>query len=344
MKQTTIAAALISVLVLVTATVSVAAGGLKARELEFGIDHYKCYKADHPPFLEITGVTLADQFDVALDRVEEVGIFLFMRFCNPAGKLYLNKFTPSDPNSDHLTFYFVNPAPGVKQIQGSVVIANQFGQQELEIRSARMLAVPTFKEYPGNPDEAPSDPDPENDPLPGEKLDHYKCYYATGQAPDPGVVGLFDQFATHTLYHQLGDPVLFCNPVLKDQAEPKLDDLHNPDDHLTCYHISELTAFDKPAWIYNQFTPRTCGVETCPDTPDWDFITATEDDLLCVPSKKVSFRFTGEANLGTSAVPPEQCIPGDQGEAQCAVDTDCPVETHSCELLRDRDCACVPRE
>ena len=246
--RTLIAAALISVVVLVTAPVSVTAQGLASRHLDFDLDHFKCYPAETTPFPTIKGVTLVDQFDKALDRKELVDVFVFLRFCNSVAKQYLNTFTPNEHPEHHLTLYHFNPDPEEKQIRGSVVVANQFGQQHLKIESARILAVPTAK-VPGEPQ-----PDSEIPPVPDD-LDHFKCYYATGRAPDPGVVGLFDQFETHTLNHKLGEPLLFCNPAEKTDPAGNVFKIRNREDHLTCYRISILTEHDNPAWIYNQFFP-----------------------------------------------------------------------------------------
>lgn len=323
MKWTAISAALISVLVLGTAPVSVMGQNFTRRHLDFDLDHFKCYPAATTRFEPIAGVTLIDQFDRALDRKEIVEIFVFLRFCNSAAKEYLNTFTPNEHPEHHLTLYHFNPDPETKPIQGRVVVANQFGRQKLDIESARILAVPTAKvpgeDEPGTPGTPPTD------------LDHYKCYYATGQAPDPRVVGLFDQFETHTLNHKLGEPVLFCNPVQKTDRAGNTFEIRNREDHLTCYQISVLTEHDNPAWIYNQFFA------------EGTFMKAHRANILCVPSKKVSFKLGGP-EFGTISPGPggrddrNQCHPRG-GVADCMSDADC--EAGGICQNEGPDCICV---
>jgi len=270
-----------------------------------------------------------DQFDRALDRKEVVDIFVFLRFCNSVAKQYLNTVAPSEHPEHHLTLYHFNPDPKEKPIRGRVIVANQFGKQQLKIESARILAVPTAK-FPGVQRREDLDSAQKSPEIPDD-LDHYKCYYATGQAPDPGVVGLFDQFETYTLNHKLGEPILFCNPVEKTDPAGNTFEIKNREDHLTCYQISVLTEHDNPAWIYNQFFP------------EGTFINAHRANILCVPSKKLSFKLAGR-NLGITSPDPggqdhkNQCHPRG-GVADCTFDADC-VSGEVCQN-EGPDCICV---
>jgi len=340
MKQTTLGAALISVLILVAALVSVEAASFKsfkARELTFDVDHFKCYRAEfydllNHPILDPV-VKLEDQF-----MTEKVEVFTHLRFCNATGKRHGNVVTGIENKEHHFVLYHFNRDTNAKPIQGGVTVLNQFGQQKLKIKDARILAVPTAKikidptwSTPVPPDDA--FPEPTEDPDPPETtLSHYKCYYATGTAPDPiPAVFLFDQF--EQLSHQLLSPVLFCNPVKKtrdsDQPGPNEDPLPTKD-HLTCYKLSIATEQPKYAQIFNQFIDGHIDM------------VARASDILCVPSKKVAFDIHTPATL-TEVEPGgddgNECTPSETGGfVGCKTDVEC--EPGAC-INVGPDCICA---
>jgi hypothetical protein len=330
MKQTTIAATLISVLVLVAAAVSADARSFTSRSLEFDVDHFKCYRtefinlSDNPilqPF-----VTLEDEFDKALGISEAVEVFVHLRFCNPVTKRYGGVVT-GDPllnDKAHLTLYHFNPDPEEKPIRGGVTVLNQFGRQKLKIDSARILAVPTAKNlieptstlFPQFPEQA------EFDLTPLDEISHYKCYYATGNGPDPiPAVFLADQF--EKVSHQLLTPVLFCNPVVKVNADGKRFEIQTKD-HLTCYNISIATEQPKFAQIVNQFIPTNVNM------------VARAGDILCVPSKMVAFDL--HPTSITAAGRRDECRPRG-GVADCKTNEEC-GDGGICQNV-DPDCICV---
>lgn len=342
MKQTILGAALISVLILVTASVSVEAASFnsfKARELTFDVDHFKCYR---PEFYNLKPifkpfVALEDQF-----MTEKVEVFTHLRLCNATGKRHGNVVTRIKNKEHHFVLYHFNRDLNAKPIQGGVTVLNQFGQQKLKIEDARILAVPTAKEkvdpnwstaVPPLPLPDP-DQDPNSDPpLPPDTLSHYKCYYATGTGPDPiPSVFLFDQF--ERVSHQVLSPVLFCNPVVKTREDEEPTKLHT-EDHLTCYKLSIATEQPKYAKIYNQFIPDD-------DEGNHIDMVARAGDILCVPSKKVAFDIHTPAKLtaigdddGTACKLPE---PGG-GFAGCKTDDDC-SRGEACRV-EGPDCICV---
>ena len=81
-------------------------------------------------------VTLEDQFDAFLGRVEDAEILNDMSdFCNPASKTYAGVTEPILDNDAHLAFYTYNTTK--KPITGVVKIYNQFGDQKLQVEECR---------------------------------------------------------------------------------------------------------------------------------------------------------------------------------------------------------------
>jgi hypothetical protein len=243
-----------------TATYLVAAAPVSAQSL----DHFKCYQAllfvpVSPPPPTLATVALADQFGVERQvTIPE----LEYRFCNPTVKIFGATSTGILDPDHHLTFYAydpVNPAP----IKGAVEIFNQFGRQKFEIETANVLAVPTSKIGP---------------PPPAD-LDHFKCYFASGDLPKGiVVVELDDQFEVRK--HKLLEPLYFCNPVEKtDLVTNDVTEIQNEDAHLACYTITP-GYFWPPIdlVIANQFYDSTKDMQV------------TIGDVLCAPSRKLRFK------------------------------------------------------
>lgn len=233
------------------------------------LDHFKCYYT----LSNLTQVPmlLRDQFDEARGLVTNFADIRIARFCNPVEKTVLP--TPgmtfrhsriTNPGA-HLTMFHLAPQPIVPR---QVWIRNQFGNQQLALRDAAVLAVPTAAEaiVPGTEPVASL-------PLP-TGLDHFKCYNASGRRLD-AVVRLRDVFnegMTRVL-----EPVAFCNPVEKTRLETptgkELTPITNPVGHLTCYTITPMRFGGLTVLITNQFGSGHLNVG--------------QPDELCVPSLKL---------------------------------------------------------
>ena len=242
-----------------------------------GLDHFECYHVFGPILGAISDpvkVTLEDQFDAILGRVEDAEILNDMSdFCNPASKTYAGVTEPILDNDAHLAFYTYNTTK--KPITGVVKIYNQFGDQKLQVESADILAVPTRKLEPFQHSFS-------------KRLDHFKCYFVTDSStPVHGAVGVKDQFAISETKHKLTphEPFLFCNPVKKTDISGVAFGINNPDAHLACYHFKPPVTPVRPddgttvTWvgIANQITPNGSS---------WGIGDA---NLLCVPTEKSSF-------------------------------------------------------
>jgi hypothetical protein len=180
----------------------------------------------------------------------------------------------SDPDA-HLTLYDIfqetvsTPALlASPQVTWKVKVRNQFGDQKLQARRPVALAVPTQKhedelEFP-------------------ENLDHFKCYEARGKSIRKSAL-LRDQFEDETV--GVLEPRLFCNPTRKLLPSGQAFSISHAADHLVCYDLKIVTdAFDIVVQlidrvISNQFTGSSTG----------DIAAVTLEDLLCVPSRKLSF-------------------------------------------------------
>lgn len=234
------------------------------------LDHFKCYFAKGS--LQTRLFQLVDQFDVARNQVQRVDDLRIVRFCNPVEKIIQRG--PGKPEvthirrpDAHLTLFQTDPQPAVLR---SVLIRNQFGRQQLSVRDAVVLAVPT-----GKAELIPGQPPPETPPIP-EGLDHFKCYLAGGKAINRAAT-LRDQF--HTEFVRVLQPMAFCNPVEKLVPNPQdpqgpgfFTPITNPNAHLACYTITPVQ-FQTTVLINNQFGFGTLNVQ--------------QADILCVPSLKL---------------------------------------------------------
>jgi hypothetical protein len=239
------------------------------------LNHFRCYSLFSGPPPEDLTVTLQDQFDVRRQIMEDLWLGLPTRFCNPVAKRIEDRTgdvtgTPiSDPDA-HLTMYRIRDRTIHRPVTWNVVVSNQFGTQKVRAGRPRFLAVPTHKLEPGL--EFP------------ERLDHFKCYEASGKEI-VRKVNLSDQFEIANVV--VLDPKLFCNPTRKIDSAGNSFGVQSAHLHLTCYDLIELPAGTFSfiqivnRLISNQFT--TAGLIEA----------YTDEDLLCVPSRKVSYNVAG---------------------------------------------------
>ncbi len=211
-------------------------------------DHFKCYRVGRTSF-KTRSVSLADQFGASLITVKRP-----RTLCNPVQK-----------NSERI----VNPAAHLKcyAIQAGdftprdVLVANQFGSQELRVLAPKTLCLPSTKKLLSGKRLSL----PRGDPS--QLGDHYQCYSVSGSL-EQRVVRLRDQF--HVERVRVLRPIQLCNPVSKN-GEPLLHPLR----HLTCYAIEDVrrTVFSvRRVRVTNQF-----GVEV---------LRVIRPYSLCVPSTK----------------------------------------------------------
>jgi hypothetical protein len=148
-----------------------------------------------------------------------------------------------------------------------VRISNQFGRQGLKVDRPHILAVPTHKMEAGLA-------------FP-EELDHFKCYRAEGKRIRR-LARLVDQFETAVV--GVLEPRLFCNPTRKTDSAGVEFPVQNSVRHLTCYDIVLATPVGttlvEDLVIANQFTGTSTG----------DLEVVTDEDLLCVPTRKVDVK------------------------------------------------------
>ena len=233
------------------------------------LEHFQCYvvlKADPPVDVR---VGLLDQFN----DPERVDVVRARRFCNPAGKLHRNEFSPVRDDRQHLLFYATFPQAAPVRV---VALSNQFNrvgsaQQLWWLREAVALAVPTHKPPHDRP----------------EGLDHYRCYAASGD-PVSEVVGLVDQFLPgggRVILH----PVLFCNPVQKTLLDTgEVTPVLNPEQHLACYSMTRAR-FQTSRDVINQFGAQVLALGPA--------------DTLCVPTRKLGFTTIPDDVFGASNDP-----------------------------------------
>jgi len=205
------------------------------------LDHFKCYGAEGEAI--DTPVDLMDQFvreEVLVDEPE--------LFCNPVDKNNEGIFD----DTAHLTGYEIEDES--EEVERTVTIINQFGEQILEVGEPELLFVPSLKDNVGM--------------LSDLNLDHFKCYEAEGDAIDRPV-GLLDQFGEEPAAVLVGEPEFFCLPVDKN-GEGTIDDTA----HLTCYEIEDEEFDERNVDISNQLDDQKLEVE--------------EPELLCVPSEKTA--------------------------------------------------------
>ncbi len=208
------------------------------------LDHFKVYEVDDVNV--VIPVRLRDQFEddpnFELEAID--------KFANPVQKTKEEKvYEIFDPLA-HLTWYRLSG----RATQRTVQIINQFGAAILDVQDPSHLLVPTRK----------------NNLCPPVKLDHFKCYEATGPSIDREVQ-LLDQFDTIEESFMVREPVKFCNPVDKND-----EGIMNQNDHLTCYRIEPNRSSDRLINAGDQFDD------------DHD-LTVREAVYLCAPTIKEGF-------------------------------------------------------
>ncbi|UCE07164.1 MAG: hypothetical protein JSW07_03775 [bacterium] len=215
-------------------------------------DHFKVYIAKSLEGGKEFEVTLKDQFDKEPRRVMVSAIKFF---ANPVskngGKIY-------DRNA-HLTWYRIeDPSPK----RWEVKFSNQFGKQQWKLGVPVYLLVPTEKIEPGS--------------ARPKKLDHFKGYEVLSGEPLNIKVTLEDQFDKQLKQKEVAivaKPMFFCNPVHKNNEV-----VNKSENHLACYLITQSDTNFSPrdVTIRNQFGTHNLTVE--------------KSYMLCVPTKKLSFK------------------------------------------------------
>lgn len=210
-------------------------------------EHFKCYTLEKAKFKK-RNVTLNDQFgsrQAAVSKRKEL--------CNPVQKNdepFLN--TPA-----HLVCY----TTAGTDPQKLVAVRNQFGSQQLQVRGARRLCVPSEKHKGKKGEFKPIE-------VP---IDHYQCYSVEAKTGlrrlgAIGTVRLSDQFGQEQV--TVGDPVQLCAPVQKNNEV-----IQHPVNHLVCYSIGDKRK-KKLVEVRNQFEKKR--------------LTTKKPVMLCVPSSKLA--------------------------------------------------------
>jgi hypothetical protein len=204
------------------------------------LDHFRCWGADGQA--QQKKVTLTDQFGT---QGATVGRPRFL--CNPARK---NDGEVRDPRA-HLVCYDTRDEGG-KSANRAVLARDQFGDHRLAVGPAALLCVPSEKNGEGAP----------------QDLDHFRCYRAKARKRDfaPRVVVLQDQFGTARA--AVSRPILFCNPVRKND-----EGIAHPEAHLVCYATKERAKGRAAnATVVNQFGSAA--------------LKLGRSDVLCLPALK----------------------------------------------------------
>lgn len=101
------------------------------------LDHFKCYFVDNQVQPQRIKVGLIDQF-----MKEEVKVLRPRMLCNPAIKWHEGKEVPVRYPEKHLMCYEIDPKTETAK---TVIVANQFGTQKLQVGKSRFLCVPSEK-------------------------------------------------------------------------------------------------------------------------------------------------------------------------------------------------------
>jgi hypothetical protein len=197
------------------------------------LDHYLLYYVMEGTSVE-QYVNLGDEFGNQTEVYVTTPVF----FANPVQKTHDGNVTKIVNPDVHAVIYSISGGYFEKTVQ----VANQFGEQALNVSGPDYLAVPSEKIVP-----------------PAPPLDHFKCY---GVANPPTLkdvyVGLMDQFGIYDGV-QVNYADWFCNPVTKVHGQET--PIVNPDNHLTVYSIS--LSGEPQYWqveVQNQFGPQTLTV------------------------------------------------------------------------------------
>lgn len=209
-------------------------------------NHYLVYQLAQPYTVDIP-VTIFDQFDQFFPPPYSTNNLVMDKFANPVNKNGEGFF-----NFDiHQTWWQIHDPQAIKKVG----LLNQFGHQEWDVLDGRYLVLPALKDEPGEV------------PL----WNHYKCYDAVGE-PVLMQLDLLDQWGTYV--SMAVDPVLFCNPCIKELADGERFEIVTPEAHLAVYRLEPPIPADNFATVYDQFGIRE--------------INAIEAIWLVVPSEKLT--------------------------------------------------------
>jgi len=196
-----------------------------------GLDHYLLYYVDDYTYLDEVYVELNDEL---LNEPLVSEVYEPMVFANPVRKTHGTEVTEILNPDVHAVGYMTDWG----DVDKTVDVVNQFGEQTLDVDGPYGLVVPSQK-ISWEPVE------------PG--LDHFKSYWVDEMVPPVyDVVQLEDQFVTITA--NVTYPILFANPVNKwhgEEGAPIMD----PRDHLMFYLIDILDG-EEEMWevtVDNQF-------------------------------------------------------------------------------------------
>ena len=197
----------------------VSLAGASSLAAQFSLNHFLFYRVDSQP--AVFSVVLTGQFETSGIKAD---LQKLTHFANPVKKSVPGGGSGIIDPDFHLDVYTLDqPDPERRR---TVRFRNQFGQGSVDIETPRFLLVPAQKI---------SDPNSQ----PPEKADHYKCYEVVriNTVPPPPVVGLSDQFQSLTGV-QVGKPVYFCLPVVKEREGEEPMGIFNERDHLMLYDVT----------------------------------------------------------------------------------------------------------
>lgn len=217
---------------------------MNAQDLK--LDYFKFY--DVYNYRVDYRVALHGQFD---EEPEQAELLLLSYFGNPVSK----NQEPIYNRNAHLTWYqLYQPIPEPTR---TVVIKNQFGQQEIVIGRPFALLAPALKQERGS-----------QFPV---KLDHFKLYKVLEGQPVDQSVALQDQFSSDEV--RIICPIAFGVPVKKQYQEHEAP-LYNPDAHLLIYRITPRSV-QQARPVRDQFGKR--------------FLSFLRSVALAVPSVKLEW-------------------------------------------------------
>ncbi|HEV7733588.1 MAG TPA: hypothetical protein VGR62_15585, partial [Candidatus Binatia bacterium] len=200
------------------------------------VDHFQCYRARTTGFNDLP-VTLSDRFGTRSVTVRSP-----LDLCAPANRNGEDPEAASSP--DFLTSYRLSNS-GPQQVSG-VTAENQFGSVALNVRSPKVLMVPSAVSQTA----PPASPD-------GAFLNHFTCYdvrlATAASAPDPGTVTV--QTAFETVQVQVRKPTRLCVPTSKN-GEPIVA---SSPENLLCYKAKSKGRLNPAPTLFlnNQFGQQT---------------------------------------------------------------------------------------
>ncbi len=265
---------------------------------------YQIKETKNTPKFEKINVGLSDQFTTGDVKVRKID-----RLLNPIDKNdegISNEIT-------HLVGYQIK-AQDKKKGAEKILVANQFGLINLDVKREKLLLLPSTKSH----DFSPAAPQFNND-------DHFKCYDVKVTKNTPQFKKLkadvYDPNFDEDRTFDVKKPKMFCAPVVKTHHN-YIGQIQNPGDNLLCYDVkkSKSEPNHKKLTVYtnNQFGPEALDTK--------------KERELCVPSIIV---VDEPAVCGDGIVtPPEQCDDGntDGGDGCSAI---CEIEDQTGPVCGD---------